>query len=811
MRWYRNLGTTPKLMLGFACMSVMMGVIGWMAVSSLSTINNNVENIYEVQLIPTNELASMRADLLSIRRYSFTTLVYTDPAKLRSEIEEVRKLDKDLTERSEKYAGMIRSDEERALFNRFREAFQSYRKHREEKQYAPLLQGEREVAFKGATGQTNFGDAIKSLNEAIAYKTRRAKIRYEESQAVFSSSRTTMLGLVFGGLIFAMVLGYVISRIIANPLRQTVGVLEAVAAGDLSKRVTVSSKDEVGRMGVALNSAIDAMKALNDRQARDAEAQADSNANTTAVNQVLVAVGKAESEADAVAATLESIKSFFKLAYGSYWKVDHDEHALRFSQECGSVNEEFRRITKDARFREGEGLSGRSWKQRDLVFVEDLGTVTDCCRAPVAQRAGVKSGFCIPVIVRGEVLGTVDFFSLDTLKPSADRLEAFRNIGRLLSAAVERLLNVAEQRQQADELRTKVDSLLEVVSAAAEGDLTQSVTVNGQDAVGQMGEGLDRFFATLRQSVGAIAGNAQGLASSSEELSAVSTQLSAGAEEGSAQAGVVSAAGEQVSKNVQTVATGIEEMGASIREIAKSAAEAAKVAAQAVQEASAADATVGKLGESSAEVGKVVKVITGIAEQTNLLALNATIEAARAGEAGKGFAVVANEVKELAKETARATEDIGRQIEAIQLDAKGAVEALRRIGGIIGKINDIQASIAGAVEEQSATTAEIGRNVQEAAQGSGEIARNVASVAQAAKGTTEGAASTQQAAEGLARMAGELQQLVGRFQYQRQEPARGKPPLKKAGTPPVALARPTRLGVNGHNGHNGKSGGSGAR
>ena len=193
--------------------------------------------------------------------------------------------------------------------------------------------------------------------------------------------------------------------------------------------------------------------------------------------------------------------------------------------------------------------------------------------------------------------------------------------------------------------------------------------------------------------------------------------MAANAEETSAQANVVSAASEQVSKNVQTVATGVEEMNSSIREIAKNATESARVAGQAVSAADTANKTISKLGESSSEIGKVIKVITSIAEQTNLLALNATIEAARAGEAGKGFAVVANEVKELAKETAKATEDIGHKIEAIQADTRGAVDSIQQIGKVIAQINDISNTIASAVEEQTATANEMSRNVGEAAKG----------------------------------------------------------------------------------------------
>jgi len=264
----------------------------------------------------------------------------------------------------------------------------------------------------------------------------------------------------------------------------------------------------------------------------------------------------------------------------------------------------------------------------------------------------------------------------------------------------------------------------------------------------------------LKVTINTVSQNAQALASSSEELTAVSQQMSSNSEETAAQSNVVAAASEQVSRNVATVATSAEEMSASAKEIAKNATEAAKVATQAVKVASDTNKTVAKLGESSIEIGKVIKVITSIAQQTNLLALNATIEAARAGEAGKGFAVVANEVKELAKQTATATEDISGKIEAIQNDTKAAVTAIDQIGKIINQINDIQNTIASAVEEQTATTNEIARNAGEAAKGSTEISKNIANVSAAAKNTTQGANNTLTAATELSKLAAELKRVV---------------------------------------------------
>jgi methyl-accepting chemotaxis protein len=298
----------------------------------------------------------------------------------------------------------------------------------------------------------------------------------------------------------------------------------------------------------------------------------------------------------------------------------------------------------------------------------------------------------------------------------------------------------------------------------AAGDLTaQDIDVRSSDEVGLLGKSINEMHGSMRKTILGISHNARQLASSSEELSAVSTQMGANAEETSAQSNVVAAAAEQVSSCIQTVAAGAEEMMASIKEIAKNSCDAARVATQAVKIAEATNTTVAKLGDSSAEIGQVIKVITSIAQQTNLLALNATIEAARAGEAGKGFAVVANEVKELAKETAKATEDISSKIEAIQTDTRAAVDAIAEISGIIRQINDIQNTIASAVEEQSATTNEIGRNIGEASKGSSEIAQNIGGVAQAAKSTAEGAGNSQAASAELARMATELQRLVSQF------------------------------------------------
>ena len=372
----------------------------------------------------------------------------------------------------------------------------------------------------------------------------------------------------------------------------------------------------------------------------------------------------------------------------------------------------------------------------------------------------------------------------------ASESQSLTNVS-LIAAAVGILIGCLAAWYITRGITRPVSAMVAMATKMADGDLTQRVQVVGNDEIADLGNTFNGFSEKLQGIIRELTGNASTLAGASTELSTTATQMASGAEETTNQSATVAAAAEemtanmknisgstdQMSNNVRSVAAAVEEMTASISEVAKNAEKAAGVSDEAKQLAEQSNSQIGELGSAADEIGKVIEVIQDIAEQTNLLALNATIEAARAGDAGKGFAVVATEVKELAKQTADATDDIRARVEGIQSSTGEAVNAIQEITTVVQNVNDVSREIAEAVEQQNVTTAEIAQSisstseasetvtigVSESAAASQEISRSITGVDQAAQETASGALQTKSAGDDMSRLAEDLQSLVAQF------------------------------------------------
>lgn len=488
--------------------------------------------------------------------------------------------------------------------------------------------------------------------------------------------------------------------------------------------------------------------------------------NTKALSTVSQALSVINNKnAGDMKAVLGAVLETFDWLYGSFWKINPETNVLEFAADSGHISQEFTHVTQKASFEKGVGVAGRTWAKGDLIFVRDLGTVTDCCRRDAAVRGGVKSGICFPVYVNGEIYGTMDFFTTRTIDLSPERENILKTFASLVSGDIERQERQRAIQEEHTTLRKKVDRILTAVNAATAGDITATIGLDASDEMGQIGVGLDNFLQSLRKNIAQINDNSVSLEAFTQELKTLSENIQNEATASHSLSKSSSEAAEKVNLNLNSVTYAAEQLTASINEISQNAHSAAQMTCQAQATSADARETVTALSRSAKQVGSVIELIKGIANQTNLLALNATIEAATAGEAGKGFAVVANEVKALAKQSSEATEEIRAKVEEIQSNTNRAESAIVEISSIIERINDISSIIASAVEEQTATTREISQSVSEAADGSKIIVDSINQLSEKAESTAQRANEAQLANEELLTMSQQLKTLVEQFKY----------------------------------------------